>query len=235
MFRGLRFGAINIPSRLRLAPKPLDLEHHCTMEPARIWISDADCRLEDFRRLVERHARLADYPLASAVHHNVLTYQGDDIRRAAPDPERRKALMAEWARALNDGPGILLFEDAFADLAVVDAATDSFLRHDRGAARQQRQRRRSFRQARRQRPHLERAGKALPARSAAVRALLRQRSGRAGVRSVARPLLSDHLADQRRQSRRRGAVAASRLSSSGSRRRRCSRASPRMPIGCRPC
>ena len=96
------------------------------MEPARIWISDADCRLEDFRRLVERHARLADYPLASAVHHNVLTYQGDDIRRAAPDPERRKALMAEWTRALNDGPGILLFEDAFSDLAVVDAVTDSF-------------------------------------------------------------------------------------------------------------
>jgi len=91
-----------------------------------IWISDADCRLEDFRRLVERHARLADYPLASAVHHNVLTYQGDDIRRAAADPERRKALMAEWARALNDGPGILLLEDAFPDLAVVDAATDSF-------------------------------------------------------------------------------------------------------------
>jgi ectoine hydroxylase-related dioxygenase (phytanoyl-CoA dioxygenase family) len=96
------------------------------MERARIWISDADCRLEDFRRLVERHARLADYPLASAVHHNVLTYQGDDIRRAAADPERRKALMAEWVRALNDGPGILLLEDAFADLAVVDAATDSF-------------------------------------------------------------------------------------------------------------
>ena len=96
------------------------------MEPARIWISDADCRLEDFRRLVERHTRLADYPLASAVHHNVLTYQGDDIRRAAAEPERRKALMAEWARALNDGPGILLLEDAFADAAVVDAASDSF-------------------------------------------------------------------------------------------------------------
>ena len=86
------------------------------------------------------------------------------------------------------------------------------LRHDRRAARQQRQCRRSFRQARCQRPHLERAGKALPARSAAVRALLRQRGGRAGERGVARPLLSGHLPDQRRQSRRRGAVAASRLS-----------------------
>jgi len=92
----------------------------------RIWISDADCRLEDFRRLVERHTRLADYPMASAVHSNVLTYEGGDIRRAAADAESRMALMAEWARAMMDGPGILLFKNAFPDLAVVDAATDRF-------------------------------------------------------------------------------------------------------------
>ena len=86
------------------------------------------------------------------------------------------------------------------------------LRHDRGAARQQRQRRRSFRQARRQRSHLERAGKALPARPAAVRPLLRQRGGRADQRGLARAQLSDHFPDQRGQSRRRRAVPASRLS-----------------------
>jgi ectoine hydroxylase-related dioxygenase (phytanoyl-CoA dioxygenase family) len=92
----------------------------------RIWVSDADCRLDDFRSLVERHARLGDYPLASAVHHNVLSYEGSDIRGAAGDPERRKALLAEWARAMMDGPGILLFKNAFPDDAVVDAATDAF-------------------------------------------------------------------------------------------------------------
>lgn len=92
----------------------------------RIWIGEADCRLEDFRRLVERHARLADYPVANAVHSNVLTYEGDDIRRAAAEPERRRAMLAEWVRALMDGPGILLFRNAFPDLAVIDAATDRF-------------------------------------------------------------------------------------------------------------
>ncbi|HET6160520.1 MAG TPA: phytanoyl-CoA dioxygenase family protein [Dongiaceae bacterium] len=97
------------------------------MEPTqRIWISDVDCRLEDFRRLVERHTRLADYPLASAVHSNVLSYEGDDIRRIAADPESRKSLLAEWARALMDGPGILLFKNAFPDLGVIDAASDRF-------------------------------------------------------------------------------------------------------------
>jgi ectoine hydroxylase-related dioxygenase (phytanoyl-CoA dioxygenase family) len=92
----------------------------------RIWISDTDCRLEDFRRLVERHTRLADYPLASAIHSNVLAYEGGDIRRAAAQPESRKSLLAEWARAMMDGPGILIFKNAFPDPAVVDAASARF-------------------------------------------------------------------------------------------------------------
>jgi len=92
----------------------------------RVWISDADCRLDDFRRLVERHTRLTDYPMASAVHLNVLAYEGDDVRRAAATPENRKAMLAEWARAMMDGPGILLFKNAFPDPTVFDAATARF-------------------------------------------------------------------------------------------------------------
>ena len=92
----------------------------------RTWISEADCRLEDFRRLVERHTRLSDYPTASAVHSNVLTYEGSDIRSAAGRSESRKAMLAEWARAMMDGPGILLFKNAFPDSAIVDAASDHF-------------------------------------------------------------------------------------------------------------
>ena len=203
------------------------------MEPARIWISDADCRLEDFRRLVERHARLADYPLASAVHHNVLTYQGDDIRRAAPEPERRKALMAEWVRALNDGPGILLLEDAFADLAVVDAATDSFfamIAEQRAANANAGD-------------HFAKPGANDRIWNALEKLCLRDPQlfaryyandgGRAGERGVARALLSGHLADQRASipaARRSHRIATTTW---GSRRRRCWRASPRTPIGCR--
>ncbi|HEY3145169.1 MAG TPA: phytanoyl-CoA dioxygenase family protein [Dongiaceae bacterium] len=92
----------------------------------RIWVSDADCRLDDFRRAVERHTRLGDYPFASAVHSNVLSYEGDDIGAAAAEPERRKALLAEWASAMMDGPGIVLLKNAFADPAVVDGASDAF-------------------------------------------------------------------------------------------------------------
>jgi len=92
----------------------------------RIWITEADCRLEDFRRAVERHTRLADYPLASAVHSNVLSYEGGDVRRTAAEPEGRRAMLAEWSRAMMHGPGILVFKNAFPDLAVIDAATGQF-------------------------------------------------------------------------------------------------------------
>ena len=178
----------------------------------RTWISDTDCRLEDFRRLVERHTRLAEYPLASAVHHNVLTYQGDDIRRAAAGPDSRKALMAEWAHALTDGPGILLFEDAFADRAVVDAATDQFF------AMIAEQRASNANAG----DHFAKPGANDRIWNALEKLCLRDPQlfaryygndgGRAGERGVARPLLSGHVADQRGQSRRRRAVAASRLS-----------------------
>ena len=92
----------------------------------RPWIEERDCSLEEFRRVVERHTRLGEYPLASAVHSNVLVYQGEDVRRASARPEDRKALMAEWAAAMLTGPGILVIEDAFADVTVVDAATERF-------------------------------------------------------------------------------------------------------------
>lgn len=90
------------------------------------WLSEADCRLEDFRRLVERSTDAAAYPHARAVRSNVPVYHGEDIRRAARTEGDARSLMAEWADAMMHGPGILIFEGAFADLAVVDAATAEF-------------------------------------------------------------------------------------------------------------
>ena len=83
----------------------------------------------------------------------------------------------------------------------------------RGRAREQCRRRRSFRQARRQRPHLERAREAVPARPCGLRFLLWQRNHRARERGLARAVLSGHVAAQRRQSGRRGSGRAPRLSS----------------------
>jgi ectoine hydroxylase-related dioxygenase (phytanoyl-CoA dioxygenase family) len=83
------------------------------------WFSAADCRLADFRALVEQETDRADYPHAVGVRHQVPVYDG-----AIHDGDRR-AVQSELARALMDGPGIVVFTHAFA-AAVVDRATGVF-------------------------------------------------------------------------------------------------------------
>lgn len=90
------------------------------------WLSAADCSIDDFAALVERTTHLADYPHADAVERNVLIY-GEKLRAAVGDTAGRRAVQAELMRALADGPGIVVFKRAYADLAVVDRATDAFL------------------------------------------------------------------------------------------------------------
>ena len=82
------------------------------------WFTAADCRLEDFRALVEQKTDPNDYPNASDVVQNVLVY---DAPALANTPE----LQSELARALMDGPGIVVFRDAFRH-DVVDRATAVF-------------------------------------------------------------------------------------------------------------
>jgi len=83
------------------------------------WIEESDCCIDDFRADVLRAATdLADYPHAVDVRENVLVYS------AEPAPDRR-ALQAELIRALAEGPGVVVFEQAFHP-DVVDRASDAF-------------------------------------------------------------------------------------------------------------
>lgn len=82
------------------------------------WIDDSDCGLDAFRAEIAQHTDLADYPHAVDVCENVLIYRCD----ASCD---RRALQAELIRALTDGPGVVVFADAFA-ADVVDRAGDAF-------------------------------------------------------------------------------------------------------------
>ncbi|MFJ2735256.1 phytanoyl-CoA dioxygenase family protein [Streptomyces sp. NPDC087317] len=88
----------------------------------RAWLSEQDCDLGSFRALVERATDLACYPHASAVDRGVLLYDARRLRGAVDRP----ALRAELVRALDEGPGIVVFRGAFPDTAVVDRATDVF-------------------------------------------------------------------------------------------------------------
>jgi ectoine hydroxylase-related dioxygenase (phytanoyl-CoA dioxygenase family) len=92
----------------------------------RVWLAADMCSIDDFAALTQRTTNPADYPFASEVQKNVLIYDGALVRAAAGDPDRRKALLAEWVEAMTDGPGVVVFRGAFEDVAPIDAATEAF-------------------------------------------------------------------------------------------------------------
>ncbi len=97
-----------------------------TMTRATGWLSQADCSIEDFTALVEQKTQLSDYPHADAVERNVLVY-GEKLRAAIGSTSGRTAAQGELMRALTEGPGIVVFKQAFEDLSVIDRATEAFL------------------------------------------------------------------------------------------------------------
>ncbi|MGH3440404.1 MAG: phytanoyl-CoA dioxygenase family protein [Sciscionella sp.] len=90
-----------------------------------VWLAGGDCRLEDFRALVERSTDPRDYPHAECVEQNVPVY-GPRLGGLCRAAEQRRAVQAELVRALLHGPGIVVCQGAFADTAVIDRATDAF-------------------------------------------------------------------------------------------------------------
>ncbi|MER5200408.1 phytanoyl-CoA dioxygenase family protein [Streptomyces sp. NPDC002755] len=86
------------------------------------WLTEQDCDLDTFRTLVGRTTDRAGFPHASAVQGNVLVYDSERLRA----PGTGHAVRAELVRALSDGPGVVVFRDAFPDPTVVDRTTAVF-------------------------------------------------------------------------------------------------------------
>ncbi|HKV20938.1 MAG TPA: phytanoyl-CoA dioxygenase family protein [Mycobacterium sp.] len=82
------------------------------------WIDESACDVQEFRLQVARETDLSDYPHAIDVRENVLVYP-------AGEPADRRALQGELIRALSDGPGVVVFENAFS-ADVVDRAGAAF-------------------------------------------------------------------------------------------------------------
>lgn len=90
------------------------------------WLSSEQCRLEDFIRVVSQSTDSADYPYADEVVQGALVYRAASLRPVIGSPEGRRKVQAELARALMDGPGLVVFKAAYEDIGVVQRATAVF-------------------------------------------------------------------------------------------------------------
>ena len=97
-----------------------------TFDAAPGYLSADDCRLADLIDLVSRKTDLADYPYASTVEQNVLIYDGARLRKQLSRPECQPRIETELARALLDGPGIVMLAGAFDDPWVIERTTWQF-------------------------------------------------------------------------------------------------------------
>ena len=87
-----------------------------TLDAAPGYLSAEDCRLADLIDLVSQKTDLPDYPHASWDN-------GARLRTELSRPACRPRAEAELARALLDGPGIVVLAGAFDDPWVIDRAT----------------------------------------------------------------------------------------------------------------
>jgi ectoine hydroxylase-related dioxygenase (phytanoyl-CoA dioxygenase family) len=91
-----------------------------------VWLTEAACDLEDFRREVERTTQLSDYPHAASVEKNVLIFDGARVLKTAATGEGRRAVLAEICEAFATGPGVIVLKRAFENTAIIDTASGIF-------------------------------------------------------------------------------------------------------------
>jgi ectoine hydroxylase-related dioxygenase (phytanoyl-CoA dioxygenase family) len=92
------------------------------------FLRSEDCDLADLAALCERPTDPAGWPLAARVEKGVLIYDCPALLPRLADPAFADALMAEWAEALANGPGVLVLAGAEPDHAMLDRASDLFRR-----------------------------------------------------------------------------------------------------------
>jgi ectoine hydroxylase-related dioxygenase (phytanoyl-CoA dioxygenase family) len=80
------------------------------------------CDLAAFEALTERTIALSDLRFAAEVKR-VPIYDVPALGASLADAAERRALLAEWAWVLGQGPGVLVLRSAYRDTAPIDRAT----------------------------------------------------------------------------------------------------------------
>ncbi|MCP4183731.1 MAG: phytanoyl-CoA dioxygenase [Hyphomicrobiales bacterium] len=96
----------------------------CTDTKMQTGYYDPDmCDLGEFADLVSRTTDRIDIPNASSAPDNIPVYELVSIELQLKGKEKRKELMAEWARILKLGAGVLVIKGAQPDHLAIDDAT----------------------------------------------------------------------------------------------------------------
>ena len=123
------------------------------------WFSAADCSVDDFAAIVDQQTDLPTIRTPTPSSATCWCTARSSAPRSAT-PDGRVAVQTELVRALTDGPGIVVFKQAFGDLSVIDRATDAFFAQIAAEKAAGIAGRGPLRQARRERPGLGRTGQA---------------------------------------------------------------------------
>ncbi|MGH1414552.1 MAG: phytanoyl-CoA dioxygenase family protein [Pelagimonas sp.] len=81
------------------------------------------CDLQDFKALIGQTTLAEDVPHAATIVKNIPIYDMGALRPALEDNHSRRQLMAEWARVLRFGAGVLALKNTYDDTSVLDEAT----------------------------------------------------------------------------------------------------------------
>jgi ectoine hydroxylase-related dioxygenase (phytanoyl-CoA dioxygenase family) len=87
----------------------------------------SDCKVEELALLTQQQSSIEDFPLAKAVAKGVPVYDCGELRQSISQGTLDShALMAEWVKVWQSGPGIVVLNGLYADHSVIDNATASF-------------------------------------------------------------------------------------------------------------
>ncbi|MDR8396582.1 phytanoyl-CoA dioxygenase family protein [Paraburkholderia sp. USG1] len=97
----------------------------CLAKRGQQWYSERDCSLNEF---VAQLNAGDDCPTryAAEIRQGIPVYDCQQLDDVARDASGRAQLQAEWACVLRDGAGVLLLQQAFADIRPIDDATAVF-------------------------------------------------------------------------------------------------------------
>ena len=100
------------------------MNHHIETDTG--YFNCEACDLHEFTTIIDQTTRSSTIPNAYDIQKNVPIYDMSKLRPSLEEREKRRVIMAEWARTLRAGAGVIVLRKAYADTQAIDEATAIF-------------------------------------------------------------------------------------------------------------